>query len=63
MEAVLFVDMDLVAALGAAVAVFFVDTYFFLVAGVAAVGRADGGREGFVVLFVTFPSDVRSLRR
>jgi hypothetical protein len=67
LEVVLFVDADFLTAGRAAVAVFFVDTHFLLVAGVAvvgtAVGRADGGREGFVVLFVTFPSDVRSLRR
>jgi hypothetical protein len=54
------VNVDLLAMTWAADAVFFVDADFFLVAGVAAVGR-DGGREGFVALFVTFPSDDRSL--
>lgn len=60
----LFVDMKLLAVgCWAAEAVFFVDTDFFFVAGVAVVGWVDGGREGLVELFVTFPSDVRRLRR
>lgn len=54
-----FVDVNLVAALGrAGVAVLFVDSDLLLVALVASVGGEDGGREGFAVLFVTFPSDV-----
>jgi hypothetical protein len=50
-----------------------VDADVLLVAGVAAVNGGgllllglllvDGGREGLAMLFVTFPSDVRSLRR
>lgn len=64
--AVLFVDMDLFAVLLGAGAVLFVDTDLFFVVGVAASSRrwlVDGGREGFAMLFVTFPSDVRSLGR
>ena len=57
-------DADLFAVLlRAAGALFFVDTDLLLVAGVAFGWAADGCREGFVdLLFVTFPSDVRSLR-
>lgn len=57
----LFVDTDLLAASGTARALLFVEADLFFVAGVASVGT--GGGEGFVELFVTFPSDVRSLRR
>jgi hypothetical protein len=63
LEAVLLVDSDLLAVLWAAGAVLFVDADLLLVACVAFGWAADGGREGFVMLFVTFPSDVRSLRR
>jgi hypothetical protein len=53
------VDVNFVAVLGgAAVAVLFVNSDLLLVALVASVGGEDGGREGFAVLFVTFPSDV-----
>lgn len=62
-KTVLFlVDVDLLALCRAADSVFFVDADLFLVSVVATVGR-NGGREGFVALFVTFPSDDRSLRR
>lgn len=53
-------------------AVFFVDVDLLLNVGVATLRRrrrrgrglvVDGGREGGVMLFVTFPSDVRSLSR
>lgn len=44
--------------------VLFVDSDLLLKLDVAALlVDGDGGREGFVKLFVTFPSDVRSLRR
>jgi hypothetical protein len=63
LEASLLVDADLLAVLRTAGAVFFVDADLLLVARVAAACWLDGGREGFAMLFVTFPSDVRSLRR
>lgn len=50
----------LFSATGTADAFFFVDTNFLLIPRVLAVG-SDG--EGFGCSFVTFPSDVRSLRR
>lgn len=61
--AVLFVDMDLFAGSRTAETVFLVDSDLFLVLNVAVVCGflVDGGREGFVMLFVTFPSDLRSL--
>jgi hypothetical protein len=44
--------------------VLLIDTNLLLEPGVAAVdGRLKGRGEGFKRLFVTFPSDVRSLRR
>jgi hypothetical protein len=61
----LFVDVDFLARrLWAAEAVFLVDADLFAVAGVASVDRRllNGGGEGFAMLFVTFPSDLRSLR-
>lgn len=56
--AMLFVDVDLFAGSRTAETVFLVDSDLFLVLNVAAVGGLllDGGREGFVMLFVTFPS-------
>jgi hypothetical protein len=58
------VDMDLLAMLDLRTAgsVFLVDADLLLEPGVAAFG-GDGCGEGFKMLFVTFPSDVRSLRR
>jgi hypothetical protein len=56
----LLVDMDLFTVLrrllGTAETLFFVDADFLLDVGVAVVGSVDGGREGFVGFFVTFPS-------
>jgi hypothetical protein len=66
LEAVLFVDADFLAVLGGtADAVFFVDADLLFVAGLASTGGWwNGGREGLVMLFfVTFPSDLRRLRR
>lgn len=64
----------MIAGSRAAETVFFVDSDLFLVMNVAGtLGTLrlrerrkrlffmDGGREGFVMLFVTFPSDLRSL--
>jgi hypothetical protein len=66
LNSTLLVDMDFLAVLlrllGTTDAVFFVDTDLFLDFLVAPVGRKGSG-EGFVTLFVTFPSDVRSLMR
>jgi hypothetical protein len=50
------------ADLRTAGSVFLIDADLLLKPGVAAVG-GDGCCEGFKMLFVTFPSDVRSLRR
>lgn len=63
----LVVDMDLLAVVDlssrkGAGAVLLIDANLLLEPGVAAVG-GDGCCEGFKMLFVTFPSDVRSLRR
>ena len=52
----LLVDVDFLAVLGTAEALFFVDADLFLDVSVAAVGSVDGGREGGVGFFVTFPS-------
>ena len=61
--AVLLVDMDLFAGSRTAETVFLVDSDLFLVLKVAMFWffLMDGGGEGFVMLFVTFPSDLRSL--
>ena len=61
-DACLLVDVDLLAVLGTADALFFVDADLFLDVRVAELGGllvavgVDGGGEGFVRLFVTFPS-------
>lgn len=66
-EASLLVNVDLLTVLGLLVLVllgrlgtaqslFFVDADFLLDVRVAAVGSTDGGREGCVGFFVTFPS-------
>lgn len=61
LEVTVLADVDFLAVLcWTADAVFFVDADLLFIARVATVGR-DGGREGFVMLFVTFPSDDRSL--
>jgi hypothetical protein len=66
------VDMDLLAVVTLLLrllgltgsSVLLIDTNLLLEPGVAAVdGRLKGRGEGFKRLFVTFPSDVRSLRR
>jgi hypothetical protein len=73
LESTLLVDMDFVTLLlllllrlllrlRTADAVLLVDADLFLDVLVAAVGRKGSG-EGFGALFVTFPSDVRSLMR
>lgn len=66
MAAVLLVDANLFSALFSlnrtAGAVFFVDTNLLFVPSVGAFA-GDGLGEGGEVGFVTFPSDVRSLRR
>ena len=69
LEAALFVDVDLLAAVSwTADTVFFVDADLLLVAVVAAGwgwwGWVNGGREGLVMLFfVTFPSEFCRLGR
>lgn len=64
-EASLLVNVDLLTVLGLLVllgrlgtaqSLFFVDADFLLDVRVAAVGSTDGGREGCVGFFVTFPS-------
>jgi hypothetical protein len=53
----LLVDMNFFAVLlGTTEALFLMDADLFLDVGVAVVGRVNGGGEGFVCLFVTFPS-------
>jgi hypothetical protein len=52
----LLVDVDLLAVLGTTEALFFVDAYLFLDVSLATAGGFDGGREGGVGFFVTFPS-------
>jgi len=52
----LLVDMDFFTVLGTTEALFFVDAYLFFDVRVAVAGSVDGGREGFVDFFVTFPS-------
>jgi hypothetical protein len=57
---VLFVDSDFFASGGTSNTLFFVDANVFFVTSAAG----DSSGEGFVAsLFVTFPSDARSLRR
>jgi hypothetical protein len=59
LEARLLVDVDFFAVLlllGTTEALFLMDADLFLDVGVAVVGRVNGGGEGFVCLFVTFPS-------
>ena len=69
LEAMLFVDMDLLTNLllcGTADTFFFVDTNLLLVANIVTIGRGGlgGSSKGFEVLFfVTFPSDLFRLRR
>jgi hypothetical protein len=69
LEAVLFVDMDLLTNLllcGTADTFFFVDTNLLLVANIVTIGRGGlgGSSKGFEILFfVTFPSDLFRLRR
>jgi hypothetical protein len=46
----------LLRLLGTTEVLFLVDADLFLDVGVAVVGRVNGGGEGFVCLFVTFPS-------
>lgn len=58
----LLVDVDFLAVLGTAETLFLVDANLFFDVGVGVVGSLDGGREGCVGFFVTFPS-VRSLFR
>jgi hypothetical protein len=56
----LLVDMNffavLLGLLGTTEALFLMDADLFLDVGVAVVWGVNGGREGFVNLFVTFPS-------
>jgi hypothetical protein len=56
----LFVDMNFLAMLlgllGTTETLFFVDADLLLDVSVAVVGSVDGGGEGFVGFFVTFPS-------
>lgn len=56
----LLVDVNLFTVLrrglGTTEALFFVDAYLFFDVRVLVLGAVDGGREGFVSLFVTFPS-------
>jgi hypothetical protein len=53
----LLVDMNFFAVLlGTTEALFLMDADLFLDVGVAVVWGVNGGREGFVNLFVTFPS-------
>lgn len=52
----LLVDVDLLAVLGTAEALFFVDAYLFLDVSLATAWGCDGGGEGSVGFFVTFPS-------
>lgn len=52
----LLVDMDFLAVLGTTEALFLVDADLFFDVRVTVAGGVDGGREGFVDFFVTFPS-------
>jgi hypothetical protein len=52
----LLVDVNFLAVLGTTETLLLVDVDLLLDVGVAVVGLVDGGREGFVGFFVTFPS-------
>jgi len=52
----LLTDFNLLAKLGTTDTLLFVDADLFLDLSFAAVGGVDGGGEGCVGLFVTFPS-------